>query len=238
MHALSDPGSRRYARFTGLFYISVAIIGPFSILYIPSLFGGAGDAATTMANLVERRGLFLVGTGGEALIMLIEVVLAAMLYIMFKPVNPTLSAIAGLSRFGESAVMAAMLLFSVAALGFADPATAPAGFDETQRAGMATLMLHVHDAGVWVWQLFFFLHLALLGQLVVRSGHYPRLIGQAMTLGSVGYLLDTLSSFAFPDVAALAMVTGIFLVLVSLAEISFALWLIFRGPRPASPAHT
>lgn len=236
MQVFQDPGSRRYARTTGLFYISVAFIGPFSILYVPSQFGGAGDPATTLSNLVSQRGLFMAGTGGEALIMLIEVVLAAMLFYMFRPVNPTLSAIAALARFGEATVMGAMLLFSVAALGFADAATAPAGFDETQRAGMAALMLGAHDAGVWVWQLFFALHLALLGQLVAGSGRYPRLIGHAMTLGSVGYLLDTVSAFAFPQSAALAGVTAVFLAIVTLAEVSFALWLIFRGPRPATQA--
>ena len=236
MQAFSDPQSRRYARLTGLFYISVAFIGPFSILYVPSQFGGAGDAATALANLTAQRGLFLAGAGGEALIMLIEVVLAAMLFFMFRPVNPTLSAIAGLARFGEAAVMGAMLLFSVAALSFADPATAPAGFDDSQRAGMAAVMLRAHDAGVWVWQLFFALHLALLGQLVARSGQYPRLIGHAMTLGSVGYVLDTLASAAFPASETLAGVTAIFLAIVTLAEVSFALWLIFRGPRPATAA--
>ena len=31
-----------------------------------------------------------------------------------------------------------------------------------------------------------------------------------------------------------AGVTAVFLVLVTLAEVSFALWLVFRGPRPAA----
>lgn len=233
MSAFSDPQSRRFARLTGLFYLSVAFIGPFAILYVPSQIGVAGDAAATFNNLIAKRGLVVAGAGGEAAIMLIEVILAAMLYTMFRVVNPTLSAIAGLSRFAEATVMGAMLLFSAAALGLADPATAPAGLDETQRAGLAAVMLHAHDAGVWVWQLFFALHLAILGRLVARSGVYPRLIGQAMTLGSVGYVLDTMSSFAFPDSAALGTVTTVFLAIVTLAEVSFALWLILRGPRPA-----
>lgn len=234
MSAFSDPQSRSFARLTGLFYLSVAFIGPFAILYVPAQIGVPGNATATFSNLVANRGLFMAGAGGEAAIMLIEVVLAAMLYMMFRVVNPTLSAIAGLSRFAEAAVMGAMLLFSAAALGFADPATAPAGLDEAQRAGLAAMMLHAHDAGVWVWQLFFALHLAILGQLVARSGVYPRLIGHAMTLGSVGYVFDSMSSFAFPGSEALAGVTAVFLTIVTLAEVSFALWLVFRGPRPAT----
>ncbi|MEJ1991132.1 MAG: DUF4386 domain-containing protein [Maritimibacter sp.] len=120
---------------------------------------------------------------------------------------------------------------SAAALGFADPASAPMGFDDAQRAGMTGMMLHLHDAGVWVWQVFFALHLAVLGQLIVRSGLYPRLIGWAMSLGGIGYLLDSLHKFAFPEADLLGMITGIFLAVVSLAEISFALWLLIRRER-------
>ncbi|GKY88879.1 DUF4386 domain-containing protein [Sinisalibacter aestuarii] len=234
MSVFSDPQSRGFARVTGLFYLSVAFIGPFAILYVPAQIGVPGDAAATLNNLIAKRGLFMAGAGGEAAIMLIEVVLAALLYTMFRVVNPTLSAMAGLARFGEAAVMGAMLLFSAAALSVADPATAFGGIDEVQRAGLAATMVHAHDAGVWVWQLFFALHLAILGQLVARSGLYPRLIGHAMTLGSVGYVLDTMSAFAFPNSGALAMVTGVFLAIVTLAEVSFALWLIIRGPRRAA----
>ena len=110
--------------------------------------------------------------------------------------------------------------------------TGPTGLD------LAGLMLATHDAGVWVWQIFFTLHLAILGQLVARSGVFPRLLGHAMTLGAVGYTLDTLSAFVFPDAATLAAVTGVFLAIVTFAEVGFALWLIFRGPRPASRAAT
>lgn len=241
MKLFSDPQSRGYARLAGALYISVAFLGPFAIFYVPSQIHVAGDAMATMTNLLAHRGLFLAGAGADSLIMLVEVMLSAMLYFMFKPVNATLAGAAGLTRLMEAAVMGAMLLFSVAALGFADPATAPIGFDAAQRAGMAGLMLHIHDAGIWVWQVFFFLHLVILGQLVARSGQYPRLIGHAMSIGGLGYLLDSIHSIALPDAALLGTVTAAFLAIVSLAEISFALWLLIRGPRPtprvAAPAY-
>lgn len=220
MTFLTRPETRGFARFTGLLYLSVAVIGPFSILYVPSQIVG-DDAATTMQNLISQRGLFVAGTGGEAAIMLIEVVLAVLLYAMFKQVNPVLSGIAALSRFAEAVVMAAMLLFSAAALYLAN----------AQQAELVGAMLYAHDAGVWVWQMFFALHLVILGQLVAASGQYPRLIGHAMSIGSVGYLLDTMTSFAFPQSAVLAAITPVFLIIVTLAELGFALLLVLRGPR-------
>ncbi|MEJ2036665.1 MAG: hypothetical protein P8X69_11685 [Maritimibacter sp.] len=57
MSVMKDPKSRSYARFAGALYLSVAFIGPFSILYVPSQINVAGDAAATMANR---------GDGGDA----------------------------------------------------------------------------------------------------------------------------------------------------------------------------
>ena len=125
-----------------------------------------------------------------------------------------------------------MLFFYAAALALAGP-DLPGIAGETRHA-LGALMLHLHDTGVVIWQLFFWVHLMILGQLVARSGLYPRLLGHAMTLGSFGYLFDSLNKFLAPEGAALGTVTGVLLGIVSLAEISFALWLIIRGPRRAN----
>ena len=236
MHLFSDPHSRSYARLTGLFYLIIAFAGGFAILWVPSQLQVAGDVKATFANILARNSLYLWGIAGEVVILVAEIMATAMLYFMFKRVNPTLSFAAALARLSMVGVMAAMLFFHFAALTLADPGTQLASFSEAQRLDLAGLMLATHDAGVWVWQIFFTVHLAILGQLVARSGVFPRLLGHAMTLGSVGYLLDTLSAFVFPGSAPLATVTGIFLAIVTLAEVSFALWLIFRGPRPTAQA--
>ena len=44
----------------------------------------------------------------------------------------------------------------------------------------------VHDAGNWLWQLFFALHLVLLGTLMTRSGLYSRLLGAVLMAGCIG----------------------------------------------------
>jgi len=241
MHAFSDPTSRSYARLTGLFYLAIAFAGGFAILWVPSQLQVAGDTEATFVNILSRNSLYLWGIGGEVVILVAEIMATAMLYFMFRPVNPTLSFAAALARLSMVGVMAAMLFFHFAALSLADPGTTLASFSEAQRLDLAGLMLATHDAGVWIWQIFFTVHLAILGQLVARSGLFPRLLGHAMTFGALGYTLDSLSAFVFPDAAALAAVTGVFLAVVTLAEVSFALWLIFRGPRPAphaaSPAY-
>jgi len=236
MPFLQDPQSRGYARLTGAAYVTIALAGGFSILWVPSQLQVAGDAAATFANILANRGLYAAGIGGEVVIVIAEIIATAMLYFMFKPVNATLSFAAALARLSMVGVMAAMLLFHAAAFALADPGNTLASFSEAQRLDLAGLMLAVHDAGVWVWQIFFTIHLAILGQLVARSGRFPRLLGHAMTLGSVGYLLDTINATVLTGSTALATVTGVFLAIVTFAEVGFALWLLIRGPRPSTPA--
>lgn len=232
MHIFQDPTSRIYARLTGIFYLVIAVAGGFAILYVPGALNVPGDPAATFANIAAQRSLFHAGLLGDVIILIAEILVSVMLYFMFREVNPTLSLAASFARLMMVAVMASMLFFHVASLALADGTVPLDSFSSAQRYELAGLMRHVHDAGVWIWQLFFTLHLILLGTLVMRSGAYPALLGGALIVGSIGYTLDSVQMFAFPEAALLETAKVGFLVIVSLAEISFALWLLIRGPRP------
>jgi len=231
MLSFTDPNSKSYARTAGLFYLTIAVAGGYAIAYVPGQIQLPGDAAGTVRNLLGQRGLFLSGLAGDVVMMLAELAVTAMLFFMFRAVNPTLSLIAGLARFVMVTVMAAMLFFHVGAMALADPGAGLGAFTQAQRADLVGLMLRIHDGGVWIWQLFFAVHLLVLGGLIVQSRAYPRLIGYAMMLGAMGYLADSLHAFALPDVVLLGYVKVALLIVVTLAELGFALWLVFRGPK-------
>jgi hypothetical protein len=233
MSIFADPQSRGYARTAGAFYLSIAVFGAFAIGYVPSEIVVAGDPAATLANITGRSGLYLAGLGADAVVMLIEIVTLTMLYHMFRPVSATVSFAAAMARLSMVGVMAAMLFFHAGLSVLAEPG-ALAGFAPDQRADIAGLLLDMHHAGVWIWQLFFSLHLILLGWLVRNSGQYPRLLGLGMMIGATGYAADSLYAFAFPDFTALGYARIGLLVIVTFAEVGFALWLLIRGPRAAA----
>ena len=225
-----DPTSRAYARSTGLLYLLIAVAGGFAILYVPGQLD-TGDPVTTFANLADRRGLFHAGLLGDLTMMIAEVFVSVMLFFMFRGVNPTLSLAAAFARLMMVAVMAAMLFFHAAALALADGSVPLDAFSEAQRIELAYLMRHVHDAGVWIWQVFFWLHLAILGTLVLSSDLFPRLIGWGLIAGGTGYLVDSVQMVAFPESGTLIALKTALLALVTLAEVGFALWLVLAGPR-------
>ena len=235
MHVFSNPDSRIYARLTGAFYMGIAVAGGFSIAYVPSQIVVQGDAAATVANIVGRTGLYQLGIAGDLAVMVFEIMAMTMLYFMFRSVSPTVSFAAAMARLSMVSVMSAMLFFHAGASLLADSDLVMTSFSAEQRADLAGLLLEMHRAGVWIWQVFFSLHLVLLGYLVLASDRFPRLIGIGLMVGASGYFMDSVYAFAFPEVAALGMLRAGLLVIVTLSEVGFALWLLVRAPGTEEP---
>jgi hypothetical protein len=229
---MKDPHGRAFARVTGLLYLTIALSGGFAIAYVPSQLHVDGNATATLASIASQGGLFMAGILADVVMMSAEIAVTALLYVMFRSVNPALSLVAALARFAMVAVMATMLLFHAGLWAIASQSEILSTFSDAQRSEIGYLLLQMHDAGVWVWQIFFMIHLVILGQLVVRSGAYPAVLGHALSIGGLGYGLDSLVASAMPDAALLGGVRFGLLGIVTLAEIGFALLLTFRGPRP------
>lgn len=231
MQSFADPLSSSYARWTGLFYLGIAVAGGFSIAYVPSQIVVQGDAAATVANIVGRNGLYQLGLAADVVVMVFELFAVAMLYFMFRGVSKTLSFAAAMARLSMVSVMSAMLFFHAGASLLAQSDQVMLSFTSDQRADLAGLFLEMHRAGVWIWQLFFTVHLLLLGYLVTKSGRFPVLLGYGLMIGAMGYVLDSVYAFAFPDVAWLGAFRAGLLAIVTLSEIGFALWLLIRAPK-------
>lgn len=225
-----SPISPTFARTAGAGYLLIAVAGGFSIVFVPSVLIVPGDPAASLQRIAERHGLFLAGLGGDAVMMLAELVVTAMLYEMFRRVDATVALIAALARFAMVAVMAAMLLFQAGILMLAGGEPGATAFAPETGAALAGLLFFMHDSGVWVWQVFFAAHLMLLGWLVIRSGRFSRLLGVALMVGGTGYLADTLHAVVLPESDLLGLAKIVLLGLVTLAELGFALTLLIRAP--------
>ncbi len=231
MQGFSDPMSSSYARWTGFFYLGIAIAGGFSIAYVPSQIVVADDAGATVANILGRTGLYHMGIAADVVVMVFEIMAMTMLYFMFRHISQTLSFAAAMARLSMVSVMSAMLFFHAGADLLAHSDNVLIHFTPDQRADIAGLLLEMHRAGVWIWQVFFSLHLVLLGYLVVQSGRFPKVLGYGLMLGAAGYALDSIYAFAFPGAAWLGLLRAGLLAIVTLSEVGFALWLLLRAPK-------
>ncbi|HZG67763.1 MAG TPA: DUF4386 domain-containing protein, partial [Herpetosiphonaceae bacterium] len=73
---------------------------------------------------------------------------------------------------------------------------------------------------------FLALHAAILSYLIFKSGYFPKVLGVLFMIATFGYLID---SFAHVLVAN-HITGGVYFVLpITIAEIAFPLWLLFKG---------
>jgi Domain of unknown function (DUF4386) len=226
-NAKQRPRLRRLTKVAGSLYLFIFVVYPLSVLVRSSLVI-PGDALATADNIRAQETLFRWGMAGEATIVLVEIVLAAVLYALLRPVSRAMSLAASLARVSEAVVMAAgCLVTSVFTLLVIGDKGFLAAFDADQRDALALFFQEANDDIVLVWGFFFALSLALTGWLVYRSGFLPRLPGILLALAGVGYFVQSFGTFLAPGLAdTWALVV---LVLAIPGELIFALWLLIKG---------
>jgi hypothetical protein len=99
----------------------------------------------------------------------------------------------------------------------------PAGSD-----GMALLLMELQHYGYLIAQLSW-LWLFVLGLLGYRSGMFPRPLALVLMLSTVCYVVDALLQFLAPGFAQLS--APVFVVVVTLSEVSLLLYLLIKGVR-------
>lgn len=218
---------KRLTRIAGVLYLAIFIIYPLSTM-VRSTLVVPGDAAATAENIAGSETLFRLGMAGEASIFLIEVALAAVLYVLFRPVSRSLSFGASLARVSEGVVMAAGNLFtSILTLIAVGGTGYLAVFETEQLNALGLFFQNANDYVVLIWGLFFALSLVLTGWLVYRSGFIPKIPGILLVLAGIGYFVESFGVIIAPDLADV-LETVVTVVAVP-GELVIALWLLIKG---------
>lgn len=222
------------ARMAGALYLAIAICGGFSIGYVPMQIVAA-EAETSATNLLSQVGLYRLGLLADSAVILFELAITVLLFGMFHRHSPRLALIALLARAGMIAVMGFNLLIWVLPYLLL---TESMGFDPIDAQAQSQLMLRAHDMGVFVWQLFFGTHLLALGAMILRTRLVPHLLGWGLFTGAFGYLLQGLARLTFTDIAVLEVASIALLVIVTLSELGFGVWLVLYGRTGRRQART
>jgi hypothetical protein len=217
---------RRMTRFAGVLYLAIFVIAPFAFLVGRATIVDPSDAALTTTNLVENGGLFRAGMVAEVAILLIEVVMAGLLYAIFRPVNRSISLAAAFGRLGEAAVQAVNLTTGAVALIATSGAAYLAAFSQEQLDAIVQVSVEANEFLIIVWGLFFALHLLLLGWLAHRSGFVPKLLGTLLMAASGAYFAESIGALIGFDGGIL---TTLVMVIAFPGELAFALWLLIKG---------
>ena len=220
---------KAYSQIAGLLYLIIAIIGGFSIGYMPSVIITDGNAVLTFQNLIDNQELFRWGIAGDIVVMVLEIVLTVMLYNLFKSFSTTGMTIATYSRLAMAIIMGMNLInYMIPAIIMTQPEYLSA-FSSSELESLTLLFFKAHKYGELAWQIFFAIHLFTLGYVIRKSGKTPKWLGIIMLIGGIGYAGDSFIQFTLMNSEILSILFSSMLVLAVIAEFWFAFWLLIKG---------
>lgn len=221
---------RNYAVIAGVGYVALFVLGIFANFFVREGLVVAGDAAQSVANILESESLFRWGMVSFLAIFVIDVVVAWALYVLFKRVSQELSLVTAWFRIVYTVFLGVAVIFFYQALQLISGAEFLAAFDTGQLEAQALVALDTFNSTWLVGLLAFGVHLVLLGWLLNKSHAAPRLLGYVLMVAGVAYVADTtahtlLSSYVDYETVFLAIVA----IPSVIAEGWMALWLLLRG---------
>jgi hypothetical protein len=231
---MSSPGRemtlRQAALVAGAGLLLMAITTPFGETLIYSRLVVENDIAATARNIVAHRELFLLGVVGYLITFAADIVVTWALYLLFAPVNRSLSLLTAWFRLIYTAAALAAMLKLVTVLHLVTTAEYQIAFGADQLHAQVKLLL---DSYRFEWSMslvIFGAHLCLLGYLVFRSVYVPRAIGLVLVAAGLGWVISIWGPLVAPG--ASLEVVGVTVV----GELIFMLWLLIRGRKLEHPA--
>lgn len=177
------------ARWTGLFYLGLAITGVFAFLFARDQLFVVGDGAQTAANLVKDETLARFGIAAEVLIVVFQALAAMWFYKLFRKRNTFTAGL--IAVFGM--VNAVIILVASAFWLLALNAALAGGSSDTIQS-----LFEVHETLWQVGTLFFGLWLLPMAYMARVAG-MPRAMVWLLVAGGVGYVLSTFTGILLPE---------------------------------------
>ena len=192
-----------------------AMVGMFSLIYVPSQVFVQGDIAETAARIQSMEGLFRLGILGSLVTQLIFILTAWYLFRFFRETHQQAAQL--MLILALVSVPMAMLneLFSLSML------------QSTDNLSQLQLLRDLHRSGLQIVMLFWGLWLFPLGYLIMRSGYFLRIIGWFAIAGGVGYVLGFFLDMLGLQIEWLSTIAET----LTLGEVLWLLWLIIAGAR-------
>lgn len=172
-----------------------------------------GDAAQTAADIAASESLFRWGIACLAVVAMLDIVLAASLYVVFETVNRAVSMVTAWFRVAFAAVYLVAIAHLVLAVN---------GLDDPEQA-LASI-----EAFEVIWNLgllVFGVYLVLLGWLAYRANFMARIVGVLLVVAGLGYLVDSFGMVLVRDYS-LEVVLYTFI-----GEVVLMFWLLLKGTR-------
>jgi hypothetical protein len=221
---------KKTARTAGLWYLIVAIISPFGLIYVPAKLIVPGNATVTVNNIMASEFLFRIGIVSFLLSQIASIFLVLALYRLFKRVDQK-----------RALLMVALVLVSVP-IGFLNMlnplvvmfllsgADFLSAFGTNQLNALVMVFLALQDYGTVLAEIFWGLWLFPFGLLVIKSGFFPKILGILLVVACFCYVAYSITCILFPNYNIMLLTVP-----AAVAEFSMILWLLIKGAKEKGP---
>jgi len=199
MNSSEVKSIQKMAKIAAGLYLLITVLAIYTHFYVPGELIVAGDATLTANNIAANQSLFRGGIFSELILLLSELILTLILYVIFKPVNKTLSMISAVSRLVMTTIHGFNVLNNIIVLVLLSGASYLAVFDTEELNALVMLFLDAYSYGFGLGIVFLGLHAVLLGYLIYVSGYFPKFLGVLFFLAAVGYFVDSFSQLLIPN---------------------------------------
>ncbi len=216
-----------YARIAGMLYLIMIVLGIVQELFVRGSIVVPGDVAATAANLRSMESLWRFGVAAELLLVIITTVLALIIYLLTRPVSKDLALLALLFNMLAITVETAYSLQLLEALFPLGNAAYLKAFTAEQLYVLANLSIRAHSIGFGIALLLFGPFFLVTGNLIFRSGYFPKALGILYMIPGISYLTSSFALILAPTFADrfYFIIAGPALI----GELSLCLWLLVKG---------
>jgi hypothetical protein len=223
MERIAEASPRSKARIAGVFYLLTILTRMFVETFVRNQLVVSDDASATATNILAHETLWRWGFAADIIAFASYVVLTALLYELFRPVNRSLSLVAAFFSLVACVVQAISSLFHLAPLVLLGGAPYLKVLTVEQLQALALVFLRLRAAAYHnIGLVFFGLYCLLVGILILRSTFLPRILGVLMVLAGLSYVLFLSPPFA-------RSLQPYILVFPGVGQISLTLWLLVIG---------
>ena len=218
-----NRSNKSIARVTGLFYLAIIALGIWSEMAVREMLIAPDNGPQTLANIMASSGLFSLSLAADIGMILSDIAVVIHLYLLFRQVAPRVALAAKIQRLTQAIVLAANLLFQVAAMVLLRGEHFADAFGADNLAWAVQALLELQGQGYDLGLIFFGINCLLTAWLIMRSGIAPRLVGLGIAASGLVYLSGsgfTLLTGDQPTVITIAYLIPL------IAELAFATWLL------------
>lgn len=217
-----------FARWTGFVYFLIALAGGSAYFLISETLIIPGNAVQTADNIQNNVGMLRAGLIEYLLTLVLDILVAWMMYRLFSPTHRELSLLAAGFRLAYVFIHGAAVLNLLTVLNIAEGGMTALPPDS--RNAMLLMFSEAHLDGFMFSLVFFGVHLLLIGYLIFASGYIPRLFGILLFIAGLSYVADTAAMLTLDkDDPALPIFDSFVTFSAIVGEIGFLFFLLIKG---------